>query len=363
MHTEHTALAYPRGDIELGFCPACGFLTNTRYDDRLKNYTPDYEESQHFSPRFGQFARWLAQHWIDQFDLRERHIVEIGCGKGEFLSLICQLGNCRGTGIDPTCRPDRLPPAVRDRIHLVRDYYGRRHSALDADVVLCRHTLEHIHQVRDFLLLIRQTLGHRKDARVLFELPDTRRILQQGAFWDIYYEHCAYFTAGSLARLFRRCRFDVTHLERVYDDQYLILAARPADHVTSPCLPIENDLDKTAQDAHRFTRCCDQAIRAWRGKIDRLRCAGKRAVVWGAGSKAVSFLTAVDPKRQIEFAVDINPFKQGKFLPGTGHRVVAPEFLPEYRPHAVFVMNPIYANEIRRTLHKLEQQPELVLLQ
>jgi len=362
MHDEQEALAYSRGDIKLGFCPTCGFVTNTRYNDRLKNYTPDYEETQHFSPRFGRFAHWLAQHWVDQFDLRERHIVEIGCGKGEFLALICQLGNSCGTGIDPTCVPERLPASVRDRIHLVRDYYGWQHAAADADVILCRHTLEHVHQVQDFLLLVRQTLGQRPDTRVLFELPDTRRILQQGAFWDVYYEHCAYFTAGSLARLFRRCRFEVTHLERVFDDQYLILAAQPVDQVTPPSLAIENDLDEITREAVVFSQRCDEAIHAWRGRLRQLCGQGKRAVVWGAGSKAVSFLTAVDSERQVAYAVDINPHKQDKFLPGTGHRVVSPEFLSEFRPHAVIVMNPIYAEEVGGMLDEMGVQPELLLV-
>src|SRR5690606_5558175 len=63
---------------------------------------------------------------------------------------------------------------------------------------------------------------------VLFEVPDVGRILRERAFWDIYYEHCSYFTAGSLAGLFRRVGFEVLDVEHAFGGQYLLLLARPA---------------------------------------------------------------------------------------------------------------------------------------
>ncbi len=62
---------------------------------------------------------------------------------------------------------------------------------------------------------------------------------------------------------------------------------------------------------------------------------------------------------QIEYAVDINPFKQGMYLAGTGQKVVGPEFLKEYRPDAVIAMNPIYCEEIQRELDALGVEAEL----
>ena len=72
------------------------------FDSSLQEYCQNCEESQHVSPTFTKFARELAQRWIDRYDLHNKTILEIGCGKGEFLTLICELGNNRGIGIDPT---------------------------------------------------------------------------------------------------------------------------------------------------------------------------------------------------------------------------------------------------------------------
>ena len=63
---------------------------------------------------------------------------------------------------------------------------------------------------------------------------------------------------------------------------------------------------------------------------------------------------------EIEYAVDINPFKWGKFMAGTGQQIVSPEFLVDYRPDLVVAMNPIYLDEIRLQLEELGLHPELI---
>ncbi len=77
---------FPRGDLRLGFCAACGFITNTAFDPSLQDYGVAYEETQGFSPTFNAFAHELARRWVDALRPRAASsVLEIGCGKGEFL--------------------------------------------------------------------------------------------------------------------------------------------------------------------------------------------------------------------------------------------------------------------------------------
>jgi hypothetical protein len=85
----------------------------------------------------------------------------------------------------------------------------------------------------------------------------------------------------------------------------------------------------------------------------------ERPVIWGAGSKGVSFLTMLAVDSAIEYAVDVNPFKHGMFIAGTGQLIVAPEFLREYKPDLVVAMNPVYLDEIGRTLSALGVETRL----
>ena len=74
------------------------------------------------------------------------------------------------------------------------------------------------------------------------------------------------------------------------------------------------------------------------------------SLVWGAGSKCVAFMSTLGGGEEIEYVVDINPHKHGKFVPGSGHQVVPPQFLTLYQPKLVVVMNPVYRDEIAATV-------------
>lgn len=360
MENPAEAASYPKGDLQLGYCNHCGFLSNVCFDVALNEYSPRYEETQHFSTRFNEFAMNLCERLTRDYDLRGKEIMEIGCGKGEFLALFCKMAEARGIGIDPACNPDRLSEQDNQRLRFIRDLYDQRYSHLQADMICCRHTLEHIHQTKDFIENIRRSIGNRRETLVFFEVPDIVRVLDECAFWDIYYEHCSYLSPGSLARLFRGCGFEVIELERDYGDQYLWLVARPSDGPTSACLPLEHDLAELTEQVGRFKIRADDVVAGWRQRLIDLASAGRRPICWGAGSKCVAFLTTLGITDEVEYVVDINPFKQGKYLPGTGHPVVGPQHMNDHPSDAVLVMNPIYCDEIRETLDGLGTSPELI---
>jgi len=87
--TREAALAAPRGDIRLTYLPACGHTYNAAFDPALMEYTQEYENSLHFSPRFQEYATDLANGLVAKYDLRGKDIVEIGAGKGDFLIMLC----------------------------------------------------------------------------------------------------------------------------------------------------------------------------------------------------------------------------------------------------------------------------------
>ena len=86
MPTREKALNYPRRDLELGFCPRCGFICNTLFDPEVHEYGTSCEESQGFSATFNGFSRRLAKRWVTEYGLRGKSVLEIGCGKGDFLA-------------------------------------------------------------------------------------------------------------------------------------------------------------------------------------------------------------------------------------------------------------------------------------
>jgi SAM-dependent methyltransferase len=318
---------------------------------------------RHGGPRiFNAFARDLAARLIDRYALRGKDVLEIGCGKGEFLVLLCELGGNRGIGIDPGYVPARTTSPAASRIRFIQDFYSEAYAGLNADFVCCRHTLEHIQPTRRFVETVRRAIGDRRDTVVFFEVPDVARVLKERAFWDIYYEHCSYFSAGSLARLFRSCGFDILDLARDFDDQYLLIAARPGTGTEGPRFDLEDDHADLAADVASFEADHVRKSKEWRQRLADLRSEGQRAVVWGSGSKAVAFLTTLGVGPEVDYVIDINPFKHGMYMVGSGHRIMPPATLRERPADVVIVMNAVYMDEIRHDVETMGVAAELVAL-
>ena len=361
MDSAEEAVGYPRGDIVLGLCDACGFIANLAFDKALTEYSARYEETQGFSPTFSRWHRNLAEQLVTRHRLAGKTVVEIGCGKGEFLTLLCELGAAKGIGFDPAYRPERNTGPAADRVEVVRDFYSDRYAGIRGDFLCCKMTLEHIPAVGDFVATVRRSMDGWDDAIVFFQVPEASIILDGLGFWDVYYEHCSYFTPDSLHRLFASCGFEVLSVDTDYGDQYLMIEARPAASPDTP--PTSGDADRLASTrrlVERFRASYRPAVDGWRRRLDEAARRGERTVLWGSGSKGVSFLTTVGLGDQIAAAVDINPYRQGKYMPGTGHRIVGPDDLPALRPDRVVVMNPIYRQEIGAMLAERGLAPEIL---
>jgi SAM-dependent methyltransferase len=357
IRSHDEALRFPTGALDLVHCRSCDFLFNARFNESKLNYGTDYEETQGFSDTFNAFHRRLAAELIERFDLRGKDVLEIGCGKGDFLTLLCRMGGNRGVGFDPAFVPERSSSIAGDEIRFIQDFYSEKYADFKADFICCKMTLEHIPDVAEFVGTVRRAIGSR-ETTVFFQIPDMSRVLEELAFWDVYYEHCSYFTATSLRGLFERSGFHVQSVWTDYDGQYLMIEATPAgtavsaggdgaavrcDHHTPYILDTEAEVPD-------FRRQIAERLASWRSGLADIAAAGKCAVLWGGGSKAVAFLTTLGTNGEIAGAVDINPYKHGTYLARTGHPILSPDDLLLMKPDVVIVMNPIYREEIARDL-------------
>ena len=362
--TREEALGAPRGDIRLGFCRRCSHIFNLGFEPELMAYDRDYENSLDFSPRFREYATDLARRLIQRYDLHDKDIIEIGCGRGDFLKMLCELGDNRGTGFDPSYDPleagNSGPGKTEDRINFIREFYSPKHAEYRADFICCRHVLEHIQFPRELLTAIREVIGPRLETNLFFEVPNAGYTFGDLGIWDLIYEHSSYFTGGSLAYLFAACGFDVSDCREAFEGQFLAIEGHPRKGNESSHDTTGKNGTDIADHVEQFSGNYQEAVEKWRNALEKIRNNGKRAVVWGAGSKGVTFLNILQAKDRIEYAVDINPHKQGKFIAGSGQEIILPEFLKQYGPDIIIVMNKIYHNEIKQTVSELGLTPEFM---
>ncbi len=352
---------YPTGEIELAFCRSCGFIFNSAFDPSRVDYTQPYEDQQTFSPTFNLFASQLATELVEKYQLRGKKILEIGCGKGDFLAALCRLGPNTGIGIDPALRRERIPIDLTQRIECVQDYFSGRYTGYDADFICCRHTLEHVANTLEFMATVREIGNGRAGTPVFFEVPDTERVLKEAAFWDIYYEHCSYFTPASIRNLFVLAGFEVVNVELAYGEQYLLVEGVFSNGTHKQGRSWGLDVDGLWRSVQDFTRSVNRKMAGWRSRLSDMNREGKKVAIWGSGSKAVGFLTTLSASEQVGAIVDINRHRQGKYIPAVVKEIAPPEALKSFRPDVVIVMNPIYREEISGQLVVMGLEPDILV--
>jgi 2-polyprenyl-3-methyl-5-hydroxy-6-metoxy-1,4-benzoquinol methylase len=358
--TRREAIHAPKGDLQLGFCQRCGHILNLAFDPELITYTQTYENSLHFSPRFQSYAESLANRLIKQYELYGKDIIEIGCGQGDFLKLLCQLGGNRGVGFDPSYVPELDEILAENHITIIRDFYSERFAHYEADLICSRHVLEHIQFPQSFLASVRRSIGDRSHTLVFFEVPNVLFTLQDMGIWDLIYEHCSYFSRNSLSYLLNTQGFEVINQTEVFEGQYLCIESLPRKGHHSFIVENDGNLERLKSHVTTFADNYRERVAVWQKKFEQFADAGHRVVIWGGGSKGVTFLNTLGFQEQVEYVVDINPRKHGKYVAGTGQQIVPPEHLQNYQPEVVIVMNPIYYNEIQQNLLRLGITPQLL---
>ena len=337
----------PRGELALRCCRSCGFVYNAAFAFELLRYGAEYDNRQDCSAVFEAHVDELARDLLDRCAVRNCRIIEVGCGDGSFLRRLVAdpaAGNT-GYGFDPSY----VGPAsdLDGRLRFASRYFDATCADLEADVVLCRHVIEHVPDPLSLLASVRSALKGSTPALAFFETPCVRWIFEHEVIWDFFYEHCSLFSVESMTTAFEAAGFAVDNICNVFGGQYLWLKSRVAEGEIDAVLSAAGEVPALAR---AFAQTESRQCKQWRQRLRDSAQAGPIAL-WGAGAKGATFADLVDPDcTEIDCLVDINPNKQGKFLPGTGHPIVAPAELARRGIATIMILNPNYRAEIQRTI-------------
>lgn len=315
--TAEEAQACPTGDICLVQNQATGLIYNHSFRPELVIYDSAYQNEQGLSTSFQAHLRQVLQ--IIESRLGKTNLVEVGCGKGLFLELLAQNG-FDITGFDPTY--EGTNPKVRR-------HFFEKGVDIQAEGLILRHVLEHIPAPVSFLKQLSEANGGK--GRVYIEVPCFDWICQNKTWFDVFYEHVNYFRLGDFDRIFG----NVLESGRIFGGQYLYVVAELSS-VRSPEMPPCG----AVQFPSDFTSGIQRGVQG----------APFETIIWGGASKGVIFSIMKERVGQpVKMVIDINPAKQGKFLPLTGLQVQSPEnALSGILPGStIYVMNSNYLDEIK----------------
>jgi SAM-dependent methyltransferase len=356
--TEAEALAAPKGDFILSVCRRCGYIGNRAYDASLVTFE-GYDVSLEHSPVFRDYLQTLAQRLVQTYDLHGKKILEIGVGKGLFLRTLCKLGNNQGIGYDPSVSPELRDQWRAEGVSIVPDFFSEKYATSDADMVSCRHVLDILDRPKQFLQMLASSLG--PQTVLYFESPNGDAALADCVIWSMVYEHCSWFTVQGARALFNASGFDILQAGPTFGTDYIGIEAKPSArgaHFDADAQAVTAVLENVAV----FERKHRETMARWTEKLAAYRSAGKRVLGWGAGARAIAFLSAFGITEAIPYVVDTNPNRQGKYLPVTGQKVVPPAFAAEYSPDIVLITNPSFTEEIKAQARALGVSAEFETL-
>jgi SAM-dependent methyltransferase len=346
------ARSAPVGDVELAFCRDTGLIWNLRFEPALVDYAGGYENALHFSAGFQAFAEDLVRGLVSRHGLEAKDVVEIGCGDGYLLGLLARHGVRSATGFDPAADGCSAPGAATENVRIVPGVFDPRQLDRPIDALLCRHVLEHLDDPLGLLAAIRAAIADRP-VPVYFEVPNAEWILESVSVFDVIYEHVTYWTEAAIETLMRRSGFAPLSIARGYGDQYLMVEA-VADLPDPGWLP--DSTDELAASVAAFAERAHALTAGWREALARR--AG-RTLVWGAGSKGITFANMVGTSEgSLHGFIDINPRKSGLYIPGLGLPVLSPDQLVRVDPDLILLANGRYAVEIEDSVAELGLAPE-----
>jgi len=302
--------------------PATGIVFNAAFRPENIVYDENYQNEQGCSAFFGAHLREVAD--IVQKYAHGKNIFEIGCGKGRFTELL-RTRDMNAIGIDPAYEGHSS--------YIIRKPFSAS-LGLSGDIIVLRHVLEHIPNPFEFLKEISTSNGG--SGLIYIEVPCLDWIIGNNAWYDIFYEHVNYFRLSDFTRFFGT----ILECGRLFGGQYLFVVADLGSLGTNSHANKERFLMPPG-----FFSGIDNATKVIKQTIDKCH------IIWGAASKGVLFsLHLQRAGYDIDFAIDINPAKQNKYLPVTGLQVLSPETaLERLSPtDVIFVTNPNYLDEIKR---------------
>lgn len=319
-------------DLDLYQCPYCGMI---QIVDEPVPYYKDVIRASAVSDEMKVYRRTYFKDFVDKYHLQGKKVIEIGSGKGEFLSLMNEAG-VEGYGVEH-CQ-ENVEACTEKGLNVQQGYMDCVGTLLENapfEGFFIMNFLEHAPNPNDFLKAIYENLA--EGAIGLVEVPNTDFILENLMFSEFITDHLLYFTENTLRILLEKNGFEVLECNVVWHNYCLAAIVR------------KKKILKLGQFYERQDKITKE-IQSFVNRYDRV-------AVWGAGHQALAVIALTGIKDQIRFVVDSASFKQNRYTPGTHLKIVAPEQIKKEKIEAVLVMAASYSDEVAQII--ADQYPDV----
>jgi len=316
-------------DLEVCQCSGCGLI-------QLSNEpVPYYREvirAAAFSEEMRGFRMKQFSRFVKDYSLEGKKVIEIGCGLGEYLSIMQQFG-VNAYGLEYSA--ESVMKCVQNGLRVSEGFIQGSACRLDDapfDAFFMLNFLEHLPDPNETLTGIYHNLAD--DAIGLVEVPNFDMMLRNKLFSEFICDHLFYFTKETLSTTLRLNGFEVLDCQEVWHD-YVISAV------------LKKRVKLTISHFSQYQGRLKKGIEEYIGRFK-----DKQVAIWGAGHQALAVISLADLADRVKYVVDSAIFKQGKYTPATHIPIVSPDVLDSDPVDAVIVMAASYSDEVVRIIQQ-----------
>lgn len=277
--------------------------------------------------------------FMNRFDLKGKKILEVGCGKGEFLRLWKDY-EVRAVGIEYD--QELVKMARNEGLEVYKAYADDTDTELPEapfDAFVQFNFLEHQPYPNDMLQCIYNNLTD--EGVGLVTVPSLEYILKYDGYYELIKDHIAYYSEDTLKFLFQKNGFEVVDCRNVNRDTHAIMVQKRKEVDVSSWKQNFEDLKK---ELHEY--------------VDSYICLGKKVAVWGASHQGFTLIPSLGLSEKIAYIIDSAPFKQGKFAPASHVPIVERNHFFKDPVASILIVAPGYTDEIADII-KNELSPDV----
>ncbi len=318
-------------DLRLCQCKWCGLV---QFDCAPVDYYKDVIRAGGFSTTMVDLRKNQYSYFIEKYGLEGKKFIEVGCGQGEFLSVLAEFP-VKAFGIEHT--PKLVDLAKEKGLDVLCDFIGNENKRIEGapfDVFLSFNFLEHQPDPNGMLKGIYNNLTD--DGMGLITVPSFEYILDKKCYYEFIRDHLAYYTFDTLTLLLNNNGFEVLEKMLVNRDTLSVIVRKRKN--SNFCHIIENQ------------RALYDEINLW---VDKHSSLGRRVAVWGAGHQGFTIIPTTEIEDRIEYIIDSAPFKQGRFSPASHVEIISPQEAVGRAPDAILIIAPGYSEEIAKSIKNL----------
>ena len=338
-------------------CRECWLVQLEQYVSAEHIFT-EYAYFSSFADSWVQHARDYTEKMIDRFGFGpSSQVIELASNDGYLLQWFVKAG-VPALGIEPAANVAAaaeelgVPTLVRFfGVELAEELAA---DGRQADLLLGNNVLAQVPDLNDFVAGMKIALA--PEGVLTMEFPHVLRLIDENQFDTIYHEHFCYFSLHAIRTIFRHHGLEVFDVEELRTHGgSLRVYARHAEDTTKPVvgtvgelLAREESFGLTGIDRYRtFAAKVEETKRGILELLIGLKGAGKSIAGYGAPGKGNTLLNYCGIRTDfLDFTVDRNPYKQGRFLPGTHIPIHGPEKIAEVRPDVILILPWNFKDEI-----------------